>query len=67
MRRVVLPQAMRVIVPPTGNETNNMLKRTSLVSAISIFELLRSAQAIYNRNYKIDPAADRGDASGTWP
>ena len=55
MRRIVLPQAMRVIVPPTGNETNSMLKSTSLVSTIGIFELLRSAQAIYNNNYKTIP------------
>jgi polar amino acid transport system permease protein len=52
MRRVVLPQAMRVIVPPTGNEFNSMLKNTALVSTIGIFDLLRSAQAIYNANYK---------------
>jgi polar amino acid transport system permease protein len=55
MRRIVLPQAMRVIVPPTGNETNSMLKSTSLVSVIGIFDLLRSAQAIYNANYKTMP------------
>jgi len=36
MRRIVLPQAMRVIVPPTGNETISMLKTTSLVSVISL-------------------------------
>jgi polar amino acid transport system permease protein len=54
-RRIVLPQAMRVIVPPTGNEINSMLKSTSLVSTIGIFELLRSAQAIYNANYKVIP------------
>jgi polar amino acid transport system permease protein len=53
MRRVVLPQAMRVVVPPTGNEFNSMLKNTSLVSTVGIFDLLRSAQAIYNSNYKI--------------
>ena len=55
MRRIVLPQAMRVIVPPTGNEINSMLKSTSLVSIVGIFDLLRSAQAIYNANYKIIP------------
>jgi polar amino acid transport system permease protein len=55
MSRIVLPQAMRVIVPPTGNETNSMLKSTSLVSTVGIFELLRSAQAIYNANYKTIP------------
>jgi polar amino acid transport system permease protein len=53
MRRVILPQAMRVIVPPTGNEFNSMLKNTALVSTIGIFDLLRSAQAIYNADYKI--------------
>jgi polar amino acid transport system permease protein len=52
MRRVVLPQAMRVIVPPTGNETNGMLKNTALVSIVGIFDLLRSSEAIYNANYK---------------
>ena len=35
MRRIVLPQAMRVIIPPTGNETISMLKTTSLVSVIA--------------------------------
>ena len=55
MRRVVLPQAMRVIVPPTGNEINSMLKNTSLVSTIGLFDLLRSAQAIYNANYQTIP------------
>src|ERR1035437_3475756 len=39
MSRIVLPQAARVIIPPLGNEFNNMLKTTSLLSALSIFEL----------------------------
>jgi polar amino acid transport system permease protein len=43
---------MRVIVPPTGNETNGMLKNTALVSIVGIFDLLRSSEAIYNANYK---------------
>jgi polar amino acid transport system permease protein len=55
MRRVVLPQAMRVIIPPTGNETISMLKTTSLVSFTGGFELLVSVQRIYNANYKIIP------------
>ncbi len=55
MRRVVLPQAMRVIIPPTGNETISMLKTTSLVSFTGGFELLVSVQRIYNVNYKIIP------------
>lgn len=53
MRRVVLPQAMRVIVPPTGNETISMLKTTSLVSGIAVTELLYSAQVIYARTYNV--------------
>ncbi|MGW3291996.1 amino acid ABC transporter permease [Streptomyces sp. NPDC001002] len=46
LRRIVIPQAMRVIVPPTGNEVINMLKTTSLVSAVQFYELLRYAQDI---------------------
>src|SRR5579884_219841 len=45
MRRIVLPQALRVIVPPLGNEFNGMLKNTSLVSFIAVAELLESAQS----------------------
>ena len=52
MRRIVLPQAMRVIIPPTGNETISMLKTTSLVSVISLSELLYAAQTIYDRTYQ---------------
>ena len=48
MRRIVLPQAMRVIIPPTGNETISMLKTTSLVSVIAYTELLYAAQLIYS-------------------
>ena len=39
MRRIVLPQAARVILPPLGNEFNNMLKNTSLLMVLGIFEL----------------------------
>lgn len=46
LRRIVIPQAMRVIVPPTGNEVINMLKTTSLVSAVQFYELFRYAQDI---------------------
>lgn len=55
MRRIVLPQAMRVIVPPTGNETISMLKTTSLVSVIATTELLYSVQLIYSANYETIP------------
>ncbi len=53
MRRVVLPQSMRVIIPPTGNETISMLKTTSLVLVIPLADLLYAAQTIYSRNYKV--------------
>ena len=39
MRRIMLPQAARVIVPPLGNEFNNMLKTTSIASVIGVAEL----------------------------
>jgi polar amino acid transport system permease protein len=55
LRRIVLPQAMRVIIPPTGNETISMLKTTSLVSVIAVPELLYAAQAIYAVNFKTIP------------
>lgn len=46
MRRIVLPQAFRVIIPPLGNEFNNMLKNTVLASTISLDELLGTARTI---------------------
>ena len=55
LRRIVLPQAMRVIIPPTGNETSAMLKNTSLVVVIGYFELLTSAQRIYSNNFQTIP------------
>ena len=55
MRRIILPQAMRVIVPPTGNETISMLKTSSLVSVIAVVELLYAAQIIYARTYQTIP------------
>ncbi|MET3174696.1 UNVERIFIED_ORG: polar amino acid transport system permease protein [Arthrobacter sp. UYCu721] len=55
MRRIVLPQAMRVIIPPTGNETIGMLKTTALVSVISVPELLYSSQIIYARTFQTIP------------
>jgi polar amino acid transport system permease protein len=55
MRRIVLPQAMRVIIPPTGNETISMLKNTALVSAIAYLDLLYAAQLIYANNYQEIP------------
>jgi polar amino acid transport system permease protein len=55
MRRIILPQAMRVIIPPTGNETISMLKTSSLASAITVPELLYAVQLIYAVNFKTIP------------
>jgi polar amino acid transport system permease protein len=55
MRKIVLPQAMRVIIPPTGNETIGMLKFSSLVSVIGLPELLNSVQLIYARTFETIP------------
>jgi polar amino acid transport system permease protein len=56
MRRVVLPQAMRVIVPPTGNETIAMLKDTSLLLAIPVItEMFFQLQAIGARTFQTFP------------
>lgn len=52
MRRVVLPQAARVIVPPLGNEFNNMLKTTSLVFTIGVYEMFADAEIHYSQNFK---------------
>ena len=55
LRLVVLPQAMRVIIPPTGNEVISMLKTTSLTIVVSLVELLGAATNIYSLNYFIMP------------
>jgi polar amino acid transport system permease protein len=55
LRRIVLPQAMRVIIPPTGNETIAMLKTTALVVVIGYYELQTAAQSIYSRNFQTIP------------
>jgi polar amino acid transport system permease protein len=55
-RRIILPQAMRVIVPPTGNETISMLKTSALVSVIgAVPELTQQTQAIISRTYLVIP------------
>ena len=50
MRRIVLPQAMRVIIPPMGNETISMLKSTSLLQVIAVGELYAVANIISSQN-----------------
>jgi polar amino acid transport system permease protein len=56
MRRIVLPQAMRVIIPPTGNEVISMLKTTSLVTAVPLSsELYSVARQISGANFRPIP------------
>ena len=53
MRRIVLPQAARVIVPPLGNEFNNMLKTTSIASVIGLLELTGTAETYGSQDFVI--------------
>lgn len=55
MRRIVLPQALKIVIPPIGNDFISMLKFTSLVSVLATPDLLYSAQMIYSRNYQTIP------------
>jgi polar amino acid transport system permease protein len=55
MRRIILPQAMRVIIPPTGNQIIGMLKSSALVSVTSMPELLYSVQLVYNNTFQTIP------------
>ena len=54
MRRIVLPQAARVIVPPLGNEFNNMLKNTALLFTIGVFEMFAFAEQNYSHTFIAD-------------
>lgn len=54
MRRIVLPQAARVIVPPLGNEFNNMLKTTSLAFTIGVYEMFADAEIGYSNSFKVE-------------
>ncbi len=55
VRRIVLPQALRVIIPPAGNQFVGLLKASALVSAIGGGDLLTRAELIYGQNYLIIP------------
>jgi polar amino acid transport system permease protein len=55
LRLIVLPQAMRVILPPTGNETISMLKNTSLIEVTALAELLYATQEIADVNFRPIP------------
>jgi polar amino acid transport system permease protein len=54
MRRIILPQAARVIVPPLGNEFNNMLKTSSLAYTIGVYELFADAEQNYSHTFLAD-------------
>ena len=55
IRRIILPQAMRTMLPPAGSQVISMLKTTSVVSVIALQDLLYSAQVIYERTYEVIP------------
>jgi polar amino acid transport system permease protein len=55
LRRIILPQALRIVIPPIGNDTISMLKFTSLVSVLALPDLLFSAQMVYARTYQTIP------------
>jgi polar amino acid transport system permease protein len=55
LRRVILPQAMRVVLPPMGNELIALLKWTSLASVIAVSEVMHEASLIYSRNFQVIP------------
>ncbi|MFB7408912.1 amino acid ABC transporter permease [Streptomyces sp. NPDC056202] len=55
LSRIVLPQAMKAIVPPAGNMLIGTLKGTSIVSVIAVQDLLYSTQLIYHRTYEVIP------------
>ena len=55
LTRVTLPQAVKTMIPPTGNQFINLIKATSLVSVIGGGELLTNAQNIYSQNFKVIP------------
>lgn len=55
MKRIILPQTIRVIIPSVGNEFITMLKDTALVSVIAMSELMRTAQTMYAAKFSVEP------------
>ena len=56
LRRIVVPQAIRIVIPPMGNEFITLLKLTSLASVISVHELLTAAGEFYSTNFSYQEA-----------
>lgn len=54
MRRIILPQAVKVILPPMGNEAINLIKDTALCAALSIPEILRNAKVTVSRDFDVE-------------
>ncbi len=54
-RRIILPQAVKIAIPPLGNDTIGMVKSTALVAFIAVPDLLYSSQTIYESNYEVVP------------
>lgn len=57
MRRIILPQAVKVIIPPLGNEAINLVKDTALCSVIAVAELLRNANSVMSRDFNVGALA----------
>ena len=54
-RRIIIPQAMRAILPPSGNQVISLLKATSMVSVIAAYDLLYAVESIFSRTYETIP------------
>ena len=57
MRRIILPQAVKVILPPLGNEAINLIKDTALCSVITVAEILRNANSVMSRDFNVGALA----------
>lgn len=55
LSRIIMPQALRALLPPMGNQLIGLLKYTSLASIVGVTELMLSAQLIYSRNFEVIP------------
>jgi polar amino acid transport system permease protein len=55
MRRIILPQVIRIVLPPVSNETINLVKDTSLVYILAMNDLLRVARTIVQREFDMTP------------
>jgi polar amino acid transport system permease protein len=54
MRRIIIPQALKVIIPPLGNEGVTLIKDTALVSAIALADILRNAKTVVSRTFSVE-------------